>query len=362
MYLQLQAISKRFGAVTAVEDVSLEIEEGEFICFLGPSGCGKTTLLRMIAGLETQGQGNIQFMEHDLSDTPARQRNFGMVFQSYSLFPNLSVGSNVAYGLECHKWDREATRKRTMEMLDLVGLRNHEDKLPVQLSGGEQQRVALARALAPNPRMLLLDEPLSALDAKVRTNLRGEIRELQKNLGITTIMVTHDQDEAMEMADRIVVMSKGKIEQVGDPQTVYHRPDTRFVAEFVGRMNVLHVQSQGNRITLEGTPLEVTAQNTHPVELIGIRPEALKIVAGGENTAGGKSTAGLKSNGSAGSNQVTAKLVKTVFLGNFTRMEMLLGEQPLLLEIMGRASLLVKPGDPVTLYLPPDEISLLAGN
>ena len=224
MTLALSHVTKRFGDTVALDDISLTVERGEFICFLGPSGCGKTTLLRIIAGLELAEEGTVTLDERDLSQVPARQRNFGVVFQSYSLFPNMTASRNVGYGLECRGRPRAEIEARAAEMLRIVALSDHAHKLPSQLSGGQQQRVALARALAPDPAVLLLDEPLSALDAKVRESLRLEIRDLQKRLGITTIMVTHDQEEALTMADRIVVMDTGNIAQVGTARELYDRP------------------------------------------------------------------------------------------------------------------------------------------
>ena len=235
----LEGIAKKFSEFVALHGISLSIAPGEFICFLGPSGCGKTTLLRIIAGLERQNAGTVRMSGRDVSGLPPAQRNYGIVFQSYALFPNLTVGRNVAYGLETRRMAAGAIARRVDELLALVGLSRHRDKYPAQLSGGEQQRVALARALAPTPALLLLDEPLSALDARVRQSLRHEIRGLQRRLGVTTIMVTHDQEEALAMADRIVVMNAGRVEQVGAPAEVYRRPLTPFVARFVGHMNFL---------------------------------------------------------------------------------------------------------------------------
>jgi iron(III) transport system ATP-binding protein len=238
-FLRLQGIRKSFGAFEALKDIDLSIAKGEFVCFLGPSGCGKTTLLRIIAGLEAQTSGRIEQNGRDISSLPPAQRDYGIVFQSYALFPNLSVADNVAYGLVNRKLPREQIRTRVAELLKLVGLPGSEDKYPAQLSGGQQQRIALARALATSPGLLLLDEPLSALDAIVRVHLRQEIRSLQRKLGVTTIMVTHDQEEALAVADRIVVMNQGVIEQVGTPLQVYRDPATLFVADFVGRINAL---------------------------------------------------------------------------------------------------------------------------
>jgi len=238
-FLELEGIRKQFGAFVALEDIRLGIAQGEFVCFLGPSGCGKTTLLRIIAGLETQSGGRIRQGGREISLLPPAQRDYGIVFQSYALFPNLTVADNVAYGLVNRKLPRAQIQSRVSELVRLVGLPGSEGKFPAQLSGGQQQRIAVARALATSPGLLLLDEPLSALDAIVRVHLRQEIRALQRKLGVTTIMVTHDQEEALSVADRIVVMNQGHIEQVGTPMQVYRDPASPFVADFVGRINVL---------------------------------------------------------------------------------------------------------------------------
>jgi iron(III) transport system ATP-binding protein len=238
-YLQLEGITKAFGGFQALKGIDLQIPKGEFICFLGPSGCGKTTLLRIIAGLEGQTTGRIRQAGRDISTLPPAQRDYGIVFQSYALFPNLSVADNVAYGLVNRRLPTSQIRARVGELVALVGLPGSEGKYPAQLSGGQQQRIALARALATSPGLLLLDEPLSALDAIVRVQLRQEIKRLQRQLGVTTIMVTHDQEEALSVADRIVVMNQGLIEQVGTPLQVYREPASAFVADFVGRINAL---------------------------------------------------------------------------------------------------------------------------
>jgi iron(III) transport system ATP-binding protein len=238
-YLRLLGIRKSFGSFQALRDIDLTISRGEFVCFLGPSGCGKTTLLRIIAGLETQTAGRILQGERDISRLPPADRDYGIVFQSYALFPNLSVADNVSYGLVNRRDAKASIAARVDELLKLVGLPGSGAKFPAQLSGGQQQRIALARALATAPGLLLLDEPLSALDALERVRLRQEIRSLQQKLGVTTIMVTHDQEEALSVADRIVVMNHGAIEQVGTPLEVYRDPATPFVADFVGKINVL---------------------------------------------------------------------------------------------------------------------------
>ena len=238
-FLALRNIRKEFGAFTALQDINLDIRKGEFVCFLGPSGCGKTTLLRIIAGLDVQTAGEVHQNDKDISRLPPALRDYGIVFQSYALFPNLSVADNVAYGLVNRKTPKAEVLKRVTELVKLVGLPGSEKKFPSQLSGGQQQRIALARALATSPGLLLLDEPLSALDALERVRLRQEIRALQQALGVTTIMVTHDQEEALSVADRIVVMNHGVIEQVGTPMEIYREPASPFVADFVGKVNVL---------------------------------------------------------------------------------------------------------------------------
>ncbi|WP_434115984.1 putative 2-aminoethylphosphonate ABC transporter ATP-binding protein [Paraburkholderia caffeinilytica] len=238
-YLSVQQVYKRFNDTPVLEDINLGVKKGEMLCFLGPSGCGKTTLLRIIAGLETQSAGQIMQDGRDISRLPPQLRDYGIVFQSYALFPNLTIFDNVAYGLVNRKMKRAAIADRVNELLALVGLPDAQRKHPNQLSGGQQQRIALARALATSPGLLLLDEPLSALDARVRVRLRQEIRQLQQRLGVTTIMVTHDQEEALSMADRIVVMNQGVIEQIGTPHEIYREPASPFVADFIGKVNLI---------------------------------------------------------------------------------------------------------------------------
>ena len=259
-YLKVENLTKMFGDFTALEDISLEVFEGEFVCFLGPSGCGKTTLLRAIAGLDIQTHGRVEQAGKDISGLPPLERDFGIVFQSYALFPNLTVHQNVAYGLVSRKTSKPEIDARVAELLESVGLVDQEDKYPAQLSGGQQQRVALSRALATKPGLLLLDEPLSALDAKVRIRLRHEIKALQHQLGVTTIMVTHDQEEALTMADRIVVINEGVIEQVGTPQDIYSRPVNPFVADFIGTMNFLSGVA-GDKAQVRLGDIELTTNN-----------------------------------------------------------------------------------------------------
>ncbi len=276
MYLQIKNISKTYGSVAAVDNVSLDIAKNEFVCILGPSGCGKTTLLRLIAGLEDADQGELFIGGKNLISVPAQHRNFGIVFQSYSLFQNMTIAENVGYGLSIRKVPKPQIQKRVNELLEQVRLTDQSEKLPHKLSGGQQQRVAVARALAVDPKLLLLDEPLSALDAKVRKTLRTEICEVQQNLGIPTVMVTHDQEEAMTMAHRIVCMKDGRIEQVGTPSELYNHPRTSFVASFLGSMNVLD-QFLGK----DGDDkFKVSVENKKDCS-IGIRPECIKIVDDG---------------------------------------------------------------------------------
>lgn len=280
--VRIEGVVKRFGSFTALDGIDLDIRKGELICFLGPSGCGKTTLLRVIAGLEQQNAGRIHQGGRDVSRLPTAERDFGIVFQSYALFPNLNVADNIGYGLVNLKMPRAARAARVEDLLGLIGLSGSGAKYPAQLSGGQQQRVALARALATSPSLLLLDEPLSALDARVRLHLRGEIRALQRRLGVTTILVTHDQEEALTMADRIVVMNHGCIEQVGTPEEVYAAPRTRFVAEFVGTMNFLRARVAGEgRCAIAGLEVACTTHGLSDGAAIdlAIRPEDIRLVS-----------------------------------------------------------------------------------
>lgn len=283
-YLDIRHVVKQFGSFTALKNISLAIEKGEFVCFLGPSGCGKTTLLRAIAGLDLPSSGAIHQNQQDITFLPPEQRDFGIVFQSYALFPNLTVEENIAIGLRNQGMSLRDALEKVEQWLETIGLATSAQKYPSQLSGGQQQRVALARALALSPGLLLLDEPLSALDAKVRTHLREQICQLQRQLGITTIMVTHDQEEALTMADRIVVMNHGVIEQVGTPQEIYQQPASRFVAEFVGTMNFIPVSmaSAGQlRIAESFIPLpeleNYTPSRGEQFDL-AVRPENLELV------------------------------------------------------------------------------------
>jgi ABC-type Fe3+/spermidine/putrescine transport system ATPase subunit len=250
----LKGVTKRFGDVVAAGDVNLKIEDGEFFTLLGPSGCGKTTTMRMVAGLEHPDEGRVYFGEKDVTDLPPYRRNTGMVFQNYALWPHMKVHENVAYGLKVRKFPGDEVKERVQDALDLVKLSGMEDRFPSQLSGGQQQRVALARVLVINPDLLLLDEPLSNLDAKLRVEMREEIKDLQRKLGITTIYVTHDQEEAMVISDRIAIQNYGVIRQVGTPTEIYRRPNDLFIATFIGRGTLLH-----GRVEATGEPMRVRA-------------------------------------------------------------------------------------------------------
>lgn len=282
-YLQVHALTKRFGVFVALTNVDLTVNHGELICLLGPSGCGKTTVLRCIAGLETPTSGQIIQDGVDITPLPPDQRDFGIVFQSYALFPNLTVNQNLAFGLENRKLGKQKIAERIAQLTETVGLEGHGEKFPGQLSGGQQQRVALARALATSPGLLLLDEPLSALDAKVRQRLRREILDLQRKIGITTILVTHDQEEALTMGDRIVVMDHGVIAQTGTPQEIYSSPETPFVADFIGKMNFIDgVVAGKNEVVCHDLKFETIRSgdslSTDENILLCIRPEDIVLL------------------------------------------------------------------------------------
>jgi len=296
-FLSIRNIQKSFGSTTVVQDFNLDVEAGEFVSFLGPSGCGKTTVLRMVAGFEEPSAGRIVVGGKDITRLRPNQRNIGMVFQAYALFPNLTVAQNIGFGLKVAGASRAEIDSRVAEMLALISLPQMADRYPYQLSGGQQQRIALARALAPKPKLLLLDEPLSALDAKVRVSLREEIRSIQKSLGITTVFVTHDQEEALSISDRIVVMYGGRAEQVGAPFEIYNRPATKFVANFVGTLNVLEgrvVDAAEGRVAIDGQEVrlkeKLDGSRTGDTLSLALRPEAIALGArpGHDTTIGGR--------------------------------------------------------------------------
>ena len=352
-YLQLSGITKRFGKFTALSAITLAVERGKLMIFLGPSGCGKTTLLRIVAGLETQDEGTIVQGGRDISRLPAMQRDYGIVFQSYALFPNLTIFANVAYGLVNRRKGQEAIKRRVAELLKLVGLPDAGPKYPGQLSGGQQQRIALARALATAPGLLLLDEPLSALDALERLRLRGEIRALQQRLRVTTIMVTHDQEEALSMADKVVVMNQGRIEQVGTPQQIYREPASAFVADFVGKVNVLSAIAEGagrfrvGSLVLHGAiGTQAVAPGTR-VKLY-LRPEDVLVDGAVQSDL----------------NAAPGKVIKVEFLGAFCLVTVaLIGaeDQPLVVNLSRHSSdeMNLAEGTALQIGLPPDCMRLL---
>ena len=278
--LVLENISKHFGSLVAVQDVDLVIEPGEFICFLGPSGCGKTTLLRIITGFEQQTIGNLIYDGKVINDVIPQKRDFGIVFQSYALFPNMTVHQNIAFGLKMRKVPKRLSDERVGEILQLVGLTEWESHYPSQLSGGQQQRVALGRAIAIKPKVLLLDEPLSALDAKIRLRLRTVIKKLQEELGITMIYVTHDQEEALAMADRVVIMRDGEIRQIGTPWEIYKEPKTSFIAEFVGTSNFITAKKINGKAQFGQLEMVVSNLDDFDSETVylAIRPENIELL------------------------------------------------------------------------------------
>jgi putative spermidine/putrescine transport system ATP-binding protein len=284
--LVVAGLTRQFGTVVALDDFNLNVAKGELVALLGPSGCSKTTALRIIAGLEKTNAGRVQLNSKDITNDAAHIRNMGMVFQAYSLFPHLNVAENVAFGLKMRKVSKSVRSKKIDAILELVGLDHHHKRFAHQLSGGQQQRVALARALVIEPEVLLLDEPLSALDAQVRTNLREEIRRLQLELGTTTLFVTHDQEEAMAISDRVGVMNKGKLEQIDTPDALYNKPATEFVGTFVGTMNHLPTQLIDGQVTLFGQSINALKSGNESGHVTAlIRPEAITVKTDGVKNA-----------------------------------------------------------------------------
>jgi iron(III) transport system ATP-binding protein len=355
-YLQIDRISKKFGELIALNEVSLTVNEGEFVCLLGPSGCGKTTLLRIIAGLEGQNSGDIFQAGKNISRLPPRERDFGIVFQSYALFPNLTAAENIAYGLENRKMPRKEIKERVASLLRLVGLPDVGHKYPAQLSGGQQQRIALARALATSPGLLLLDEPLSALDARVRISLRLEIKRLQKQLGVTTVFVTHDQEEALVMADKIVVMNLGSIEQVGIPEEIYRTPASPFVADFVGMMNFLPGCVDSDPVSVRCGALTMQYANGEPIApetpvTIAIRPEDIR----------------LRVDDLTSPNIIPSQVKEMEFLGSFYRLMLELEGLdgiPVVVEVSNNRmrEMAIQPGSSFPVQFPPDLLRVYPGN
>jgi len=328
-YLTLSNISKQFADTYAVQDFNLDIDKGEFVSFLGPSGCGKTTTLRMVAGFEIPTSGKITLDGTDITNKAPNQRHVGMVFQSYALFPNMTVSQNIGFGLRVRKASESEIKERVKEMVSLVNLEKHADKYPFQLSGGQQQRVSLARALAIRPNVLLLDEPLSALDAKIRVALRAEIRSIQKRLGITAIFVTHDQEEALSISDRIVVMYDGNVEQVGTPFDIYNFPRTPFVANFVGSLNTAAaevIDPEKGLLSMDGVQLVSAAKmdglRKGDKVRIAIRPERFSFASDGKKA-----------------NVLDCQIENITFLGSVVRVHILIGKTKFTMDTFNYPSL-----------------------
>ena len=345
--LRLENLTKQFGSVTAVDHVNLEIEEGEFICFLGPSGCGKTTVLRMITGFETVTEGKVIFDGKVINDLIPQKREFGIVFQSYALFPNMTVEENIAFGLRVRKVPKKLITERLDQMLDLVGLRDWRNLYPAQLSGGQQQRVALVRALAPDPQVLLLDEPLSALDAKIRVRLRAEVKRLQQELKKTMIYVTHDQEEALSIADKVVVMEKGQFRQVGKPIHIYQCPNSSFVADFVGTSNFFKGYRAEDRVKTEKWEFRISQKGASSAEevFLAIRPEKIEVFKYGDPQ---KNLEPL--------NLITGQIDVITFLGAAVRLVINMGGEEVIADVIEKefAQRQFKQGDKVFLYFPPE--------
>ncbi|MEX0853929.1 MAG: ABC transporter ATP-binding protein [Bauldia sp.] len=350
MFVELEKVRKQYGSNTVLHDFDLSVARGEFVSFLGPSGCGKTTTLRMIAGFEEPTAGSIRIDGKDVTNLRPNQRNVGMVFQSYALFPNLTVADNIAFGLKVARRSKVEIKARVDEMLALIKLPQLGGRYPYQLSGGQQQRVALARAVAVKPQVLLLDEPLSALDAKIRVALREEIRSLQRDLGITTIYVTHDQEEALSMSDRIVVMNDGWIEQIGSPFEVYNYPRTRFVASFVGTLNILSgtvVDPADGRIAIDGqeisTARRVIDAGPGDVRAVALRPEAV-ILDGADD----------------GRNRMSGTIDEVSFLGAVVRIRVRFAGNAIWLDTFNSPNAPPpKRGERVTVSFAPEDVVVL---
>ncbi len=348
-FLEIENLQKKFAQTTAVEHVQLEVTRGEFVSFLGPSGCGKTTTLRIIAGFESPSSGAIRLDGVDITHRPPNQRNVGMVFQSYALFPNMSVAGNVGFGLKVAKKPAAEIKRRVDEMLNLIKLPALGNRYPYQLSGGQQQRVALARALAIQPQILLLDEPLSALDAKIRVSLRNEIRSIQRELGITTIYVTHDQEEAFSLSDRVVVMSEGRVEQIGTPFEIYNFPRTSFVASFVGTLNVLRgrvADPTSGKIVIDGQEVFASRglEHTQVGEIctVALRPEVVSLVEAGDG------------------NRMRGTVEDVNFLGSIVRIRVRFKDNAISLDTFNNPRLsLPQQGHSLTLSFPREAVLVL---
>ncbi len=337
-FLSIRGLTKRYAGFTAVDNFDLEVPKGELVAFLGPSGCGKTTSLRMIAGLVPATAGRIVVGGHDLTTVETHRRDMGLVFQSYALFPHMSIARNVAFGLEMRKVPKDEIARRVKEAIALVHLTGKEEHKPAQLSGGQQQRVALARALVIRPSILLLDEPLSNLDAKLRDEMRNEIRDIQKSLGITAIFVTHDQGEALTMCDKVVVMNEGRLEQVGTPVDLYERPKTAFVASFVGRTNRLKAVAKDGAAEFAGQRIPAPSGLSGPVQVM-IRPHRIAL---SPSTGGGG---------------VTGTIARAIFSGDILQYDVDVGGQIVSVELATRGGeTVLAPGTQVSLSWRPQDI------
>jgi spermidine/putrescine transport system ATP-binding protein len=361
--VELQGVSRRFGDTVAVHGVDLVLPAGEFFALLGPSGCGKTTTLRMVGGFELPSAGRILLDGRDVTDLPPYRRDINTVFQSYALFPHLDVFDNVAFGLRRRKLDRDEIRRRVEADLEMVGLAGYGKRRPAQLSGGQQQRVALARALVNRPKVLLLDEPMGALDARIRKTMQVELKRIQREVGITFLYVTHDQAEAMAMSDRLAVMHAGRCEDLGPPDRVYDRPGTQFVAEFLGTCNLLPIESDGSSLRLpDGTPVLVDHADAHKAISggwrVGIRPEKLVLHAG---AGGGSGSVDVTDPGEGRDNHLEATVTIATYLGASTEYELVTAWGTRLMvfaQNLGESSR-ARPGDRVTVRWDPSHGFLL---
>ncbi|BBK30092.1 putative spermidine/putrescine transport system ATP-binding protein [Stella humosa] len=339
--VRLDRLQKRYGTVVAVEEMSLAVPRGELLCLLGPSGCGKTTTLKMIAGFVPPSGGRILIDESDVTGVPAHRRDTGMVFQNYALFPHLTVAENIAFAPRNVGMKRDETRRRVDELLELVQLGGLARRYPAELSGGQQQRVALARALALRPAVLLLDEPLSNLDARLRMQMRDELRGLVSRLGTTTLLVTHDQEEALAMADRIVVMNKGAVEQIGSPDEIYERPTSRFVAEFIGRCNLLPVRpGNGGVVLADGTGIAIDGPVPADAGLLAVRPEHVTLAV-------------------PGSTALVGRVIRAVYHGAVTHLYLDAAGTEILADIPSAAARSVPTGTAVGIVFDPGHIRIL---
>jgi putative spermidine/putrescine transport system ATP-binding protein len=349
MRISLRGLTKRFGTAVAVDALSLDVRPGELVSLVGGSGCGKTTTLRMIAGFERPDAGQVLFDDRVMNDVSPRRRHVGIVFQSYALFPTMTVAENIAFGLRVARWPEPRLRERVAEMVALTHLGGLERRYANQLSGGQQQRVALARALARRPEVLLLDEPLSALDAKIRLRLRGELRRIQQDLGITAVYVTHDQEEALSIADRIAVMRNGRIEQIGRPEDIYTRPQTDFVADFVGISNLLAcrvLSAADGLVDWEGERLRVPAlAGAEGTVTVSVRPE--KLALGGDATD---------------RNRLAGVLEVVTFLGPFVRLEVSVHGRSVWVDVPTEQASALERKKPVTLTFAPADCVVLPGH